>query len=143
MYKVTEEQLKYIENSLEMFKKYADRFNLAEKEFLGILLGYCISEFKEWKSEFFYLVENIEQNFLTQKKSVYEDNTNPFISREDLKQLYDISLTIDEVITDIETVIRYNITDLTSEAIIGKVMYKIDKSVEILNTLLKNTSNKQ
>ena len=141
MYKVTEEQLKYIEDSLKMFKKYVDQFNLAEKEFLGSLLGYCISEFKEWKTEFFYLVQDIEQNFLTQKKSIYEDNTNPSISEENLKQLHNIGLTIDEVITDIETIIRYNIIDLTSEAVIGKVIYRIDKSIDILSTLLKNISN--
>ena len=141
MYKVTEEQLKYIEDSLKMFKKYAEKFNLAEKEFLGSLLGYCISEFKEWKTEFFYLVQDIEQNFLTQKKSIYEDNTNPSISEENLKQLHNIGLTIDEVITDIETIIRYNIIDITSEAVIGKVIYRIDKSIDILSTLLKNISN--
>ena len=141
MYKVTEEQLGYIEDSLKMFKKYVDQFNLAEKEFLGSLLGYCISEFKEWKTEFFYLVQDIEQNFLTQKKSIYEDNTNPSISEENLKQLHNIGLTIDEVITDIETIIRYNIIDLTSEAVIGKVIYRIDKSIDILSTLLKNISN--
>ena len=138
MYKVTEEQLKYIEDSLKMFKKYVDQFNLAEKEFLGSLLGYCISEFKEWKTEFFYLVQDIEQNFLTQKKSIYEDNTNPSISEENLKQLHNIGLTIDEIITDIETVIRYNIIDLTSEAVIGKVIYRLDKSIEVLSALLKN-----
>ena len=141
MYKVTEEQLGYLEYSLKMFKKYVDQFNLAEKEFLGSLLGYCISEFKEWKTEFFYLVQDIEQNFLTQKKSIYEDNTIPSISEENLKQLHNIGLTIDEVITDIETIIRYNIIDITSEAVIGKVIYRIDKSIDILSTLLKNISN--
>ena len=138
MYKVTEEQLGYLEYSLKMFKKYVDQFNLAEKEFLGSLLGYCISEFKEWKTEFFYLVQDIEQNFLTQKKSIYEDNTIPSISKENLKQLHNIGLTIDEIITDIETVIRYNIIDLTSEAVIGKVIYRLDKSIEVLSALLKN-----